>query len=181
MSLVNLDNQAISLKSLEFEDGTFELPPEVYKFLIPNVLDIPEEGSSNPGTLIYTSPKSFPQGVYLIEHNLAIGAGTDGIIEFDVGTDDPTNMDTVGRYSGNVSGTGGNPATSGNPTNGGITLAFKNPHVSVWVQNNVADTPFGLLSHVVDVNNAAALYQVGGIINGIDYTGLMSVTVTRIN
>ena len=177
MSLVNLDNQAIYLKSVEFSDGTTEIPPAVYRFSVPNITGLLSGGVDN---LVYTTPISFEAGVYLVEHNIAIGSG---MVDFDSsvgvagGLYAGSNSSVIGRQSGNNTGTGGNPATSGNPSNGGITTVFKCPHCSVF--NNPTLQPFTINSSVQFLDFAT--YQAGGVLGGEDYTGLMSFTITKIN
>jgi hypothetical protein len=177
MSLVNLDNQAIYLKSVEFSDGTTEIPPAVYRFSVPNITGLLSGGVDN---LVYTTPISFEAGVYLVEHNIAIGSG---MVDFDCsvgvagGLYAGSNSSVIGRQSGNITGTGGNPATSGNPSNGGITTVFKCPHCSVF--NNPTLQPFTINSIVQFLDFAT--YQAGGVLGGEDYTGLMSFTITKIN
>jgi len=170
MSLVNLDNQAIYLKSIEFSDGTTEIPPEVYRFSVPNITGLLGGGVPN---LVYTTPISFEAGVYLVEHNIAIGSE---MVDFDSSVDG-SNLSVIGRQSGTIAGTGGNPATSGNPSNGGITTVFKCPHCSVF--NNPTLQPFTINSSVQFLGFAT--YQAGGVLGGDDYTGLMSFTITKIN
>jgi len=190
MSLINLDNQAIYLKSIEFSDGTTQIPPVVYRFSVPNITGLLGGGVDN---LVYTTPISFEAGVYLVEHNIAIGSG---MVDFDnsvgvagglyAGTNlsvigrqsgNNSNSSVIGRQSGNITGTGGNPATSGNPSNGGITTVFKCPHCSVF--NNPTLQPFTINSSVQFLDFAT--YQAGGVLGGEDYTGLMSFTITKIN
>jgi hypothetical protein len=177
MSLINLDNQAIYLKSIEFSDGTTQIPPVVYRFSVPNITGLLGGGVDN---LVYTTPISFEAGVYLVEHNIAIGSG---MVDFDSsvgvagGLYAGTNLSVIGRQSGNNTGTGGNPATSGNPSNGGITTVFKCPHCSVF--NNPTLQPFTINSSVQFLDFAT--YQAGGVLGGEDYTGLMSFTITKIN
>ena len=177
MSLINLDNQAIYLKSIEFSDGTTQIPPVVYRFSVPNITGLLGGGVDN---LVYTTPISFEAGVYLVEHNIAIGSG---MVDFDNsvgvagGLYAGTNLSVIGRQSGNNTGTGGNPATSGNPSNGGITTVFKCPHCSVF--NNPTLQPFTINSSVQFLDFAT--YQAGGVLGGEDYTGLMSFTITKIN
>ena len=172
MSLVNLDNQAIYLKSIEFSDGTTQIPPAVYRFSVPNVEGLLDGGVSN---LVYTTPISFEAGVYLVEHNIAIGAG---MVFFDVQVNGSNlsviDLSVIGRQSGNDTGTGGNPATA---PSSGITTVFKCPHCSVF--NNPLLQPFTISSACESV--IFPTYQAGGVLGGIDYTGLMSFTITKIN
>jgi hypothetical protein len=170
MSLVNLDNQAIYLKSIEFSDETTQIPPSVYRFSVPNITGLLDTGISN---VVFTTPISFEAGVYLVEHNIAIGSG---MVDFDSSVDG-SNLSVVGRQSGNDTGTGGNPVTSGNPSNGGITTVFKCPHCSVF--NNPTLQPFTINSSAQFLTGAT--YQAGGVLGGEDYTGLMSFTITKIN
>jgi hypothetical protein len=169
MSLVNLDNQAIYLKSVTFSDGTTQIPPVVYRYSVPDIDGLVDGNTINT---VFTTPIPFEAGVYLVEHNIAIGSS---LLYFDAGVGG-TQLSVVGRQSGDPTGAGGNPVTAGNPSNSGVTTVFKCPHCSVYT--NPISQPLRITSGCSIA--MFGTYQAGGELGGVDYTGLMSFTITKI-